>query len=73
MSAITKMKKYYYDLCLNDEKTEEAMFYLDNHAASRKLNIYIDGDNLKQNFTPTYLGMSLDGTLTYKPALEQRF
>ena len=37
--------------------------------ATRKLNILIDGEEIPFNNTPTYLGLPLDRSLTYNPAL----
>ena len=48
------------------------MFHLDNRSASRELNVYIDGVRLTHNSTPIYLGLPLDRSLTYRPALEQK-
>lgn len=69
-----KMKKYYrkWCLCLNDEKTEVSMFHLDNRSATRQLNVFLDGVRLEYNTTSIYLGLPLDRSLTFKPALEQR-
>lgn len=68
------MNKYYrkWRLCLNDEKTEVSIFHLDNHSASRELDVYLNGGRLNHNRTPTYLGLPLDRSLTFKPALEQK-
>ena len=71
---IRKMKKYYekWCLCLNTQKTEVAMFHLQNQQANRELNVYVDGVRIEHNFVPTYLGVPLDRTLTYKELCEQR-
>ena len=73
-SDLRTMKNYYrkWCLCLNDGKTEVSMFHLDNRSASRELNVYIDGVRLTHNSTPIYLGLPLDRSLTYRPALEQK-
>jgi len=40
--------------------------------ATRELNVLIDGERLEHNMSPTYLGLPLDRTLSFKLALEQR-
>lgn len=46
------------------------MFHLNNSMATRELNVYIDGERLEHNMSPTYLG--LDGSLSLKLAMQQR-
>lgn len=65
------MKRYYRKWCLrmNDGKSEVAIFHLNNQMASRKLDIHLDGEEIRFNSTPIYLGLPLDRSLTFKPAL----
>lgn len=52
-------------------KTESSLFHLDNRQSMAKLDVRFDGDILAHNFTPRYLGVLLDRTLTYKPHLQK--
>lgn len=54
---------------MNDGKTELAMFHLNNQMANRKLVIHLGGNEIPFNSAPTYLGLPLDRSLTFKPAL----
>ena len=65
------MKRYYrkWCLCMNDSKSEVTIFHLNNQMAARKLKIILDGEEIPFNNTPTYLGLPLDRSLTYNPAL----
>lgn len=70
---IYRMKRYYvrWRLKLNDQKTEVAIFHLNNQQASRQLDVYIDGVRLNHNHVPCYLGIPLDRSLTYKDHLNK--
>lgn len=65
------MKVYYrkWCLCMNQSKSEVAIFHLNNKMANRPLNVYLDGEEIPFNKTPTYLGLPLDRSLTFEPAL----
>ena len=45
-------------------------FHLNSREAKRELNIIVDGNCLPYYFTPTYFGITLDRTLTYRQHLE---
>lgn len=38
---------------------------------TRKLDIHLDGEEIKLNSTPTYLGLPLDRSLTFKQAMSK--
>lgn len=50
----------------NPSKTIVSSFHLCNAQANRKLRVLFDGEELKHDFFPKYLGMTLDRPLTYK-------
>ena len=54
---------------LNTSKTEISAFHLNNKEANRKLKVVFHGETVKHNFTPKYLRITLDGSLTYKDHL----
>src|ERR1700744_2202432 len=57
-------------LCPSMDKTEVCCFYLNNKEANRKLSVTLNGIELKHNFTPKYLGDTLDRSLTHIPRLD---
>ena len=56
-------------LKLSEAKTVSATFHLTNREAKRELNVNISGRRLTCQRTPTYLGVKLDRTLTYRDHL----
>ena len=58
-------------LCLNPLKTEVSCFHLNNHQKSRVLHVNLNGNPLKHNFQPVYLGVTLDTSLTYRNHLDK--
>ncbi|KAE9527209.1 hypothetical protein AGLY_012907 [Aphis glycines] len=53
-------------LRLNPSKTEVALFHLNNRQSKHEINIIFDGKKIANNHTPSYLGVTLDRTMTYK-------
>ena len=47
-----------------------SMFHIDNRETTHKLNIVVDKARLQSQSVPTYLGVKLDRTLTFKQYLE---
>jgi len=50
-------------------KTISSVFHLHNTSATRELTVYLDGQRLWHECHPTYLGVTLDRTLSYKEHL----
>jgi len=50
-------------------KTISSVFHLHNTSATRELSVYLDGQHLRHECHPTYLGMTLDRTLSYRQHL----
>jgi len=50
-------------------KTISSVFLLHNTSATRELLVYLDGQRLRHECHPTYLGVTLDRTLSYKEHL----
>ena len=57
-------------LKLSVAKTMSSAFHLNNREASHELNIKVNNNILQFQGTPTYLGVKLDRTLTYRQHLE---
>ena len=57
-------------LKLSNTKTVTAAFYLNNREAKRELNVYNNGNLLLPCPVPTYLGVKLDRSLTFRHHLE---
>jgi len=47
-------------------KTTNSVFHLHNTSATRELSVYLDGHRLQHECHPTYLGVTLDRTLSYR-------
>ena len=47
-------------------KTISSVFHLHNTSATRELSVYLDGQHLRHECHPTYLGVTLDRTLSYR-------
>jgi len=50
-------------------KTICSVFHLHNTSTNRKLSVYLDGQRLRNECHPTYLGVTLDRTLSYREHL----
>jgi len=55
---------------LNPNKTVVYEFYLNNKQDDKTLDIRFDNVQLNHNFTPKYLGITLDRTLSFKKHIE---
>lgn len=68
---LTVLNKYLQNWRLQPSvtKTEVSCFHLTNRDARRKLHISFGASELRHNFTPKYLGVTLDRSLTYKDHL----
>ena len=54
----------------NPIKTEVSIFHLNNHLAQRELQVKFEGFDLRHNFNPKVLGVTLDRSLTYHAHLD---
>ena len=50
-------------------KTISTVLHLHNTSATRKLSVYLDGQRLRHECHPTYLGVTLERTLSYREHL----
>ena len=57
-------------LKLSNTKTVTATFHLNNREAKRELNVYNNGNLLPSCPVPTYLGVKLDRSLTFRHHLD---
>ena len=68
MSILSSWLKQ-WRLKLSEAKTVSSTLHLNNREAKRDLNVNISGRRLTCHRTPTYLGVKLDRTLTYRERL----
>ncbi len=63
-----KLAKYFENWRLkpNTTKTVHCIFHLNNRQASRKLNLQMNEKTIEYDKTPTYLGVVLDRSLTFR-------
>ena len=57
-------------LKLSIAKTMSSVFHLHNREANREINITVNGNRLQFQSAPTYLGVKLDRTLSFRQHLE---
>jgi len=50
-------------------KIISSVFHLHNTSATRELSVYLDGQHLRHECHPTYLGVTLNRTLSYREHL----
>jgi len=69
---LTTLNTYFQRLRLklNPNKTKVCAFHLNNKQAGKTLDIRFDNVQLNHNFTPKYLGITLDRTLFFKKHIE---
>jgi hypothetical protein len=67
------LNKYFtkWRLCPNPQKTEVCCFHLVNNQKNRKLKVVSNETTIKHNDSPTYLGVTLDSSLTFKLHIEK--
>ncbi|KAG5892096.1 hypothetical protein JTB14_008067 [Gonioctena quinquepunctata] len=65
------MHDYYTKWCLkpNPLESKVCVFHLSNWQAQAEANVYIRGTRIRHNPYPTYLGVMLDRSLTYRQYL----
>jgi hypothetical protein len=67
------MNNYFYNWHLkpNPVKSEVCAFHLNNREARKKLKVMFKREQMKNDFTPKYLGITLDRTLTFNEHLDR--
>ncbi len=70
-SDLTRMSHYcrQWRLKPSTAKTVSSVFHLHNASATRDLSVSLDGQRLRHDRHPTYLGVTLDRTLSYREHL----
>jgi len=70
-SDMARMSKFcrQWRLKPSASKTISCVFHLHNTSATRELSVYLDGQRLRHECHPTYLGVTLDRTLSYREHL----
>lgn len=65
---LNTLSKYFTDWRLkpNTGKTVHCIFHLNNRQANVQLNLKLNGETVKYDKTPTYLGVVLDRSLTFR-------
>ena len=58
-----------WGLQVNPNKTESSCFHLSNILANRELNIHFQGNRIRFNKNPNYLGVTFDRSLIFKQHL----
>ncbi|KAJ8385518.1 hypothetical protein AAFF_G00185540 [Aldrovandia affinis] len=69
MNTLSSYLKNWH-LKLSVDKTVSTMFHLYNKEATREMNIMVDNARLQFHPSPTYLGVKLDRTLSFKQHLD---
>ena len=67
-SGLNELGAYYNEnhLRTNPTKTQLTAFHLKNHQADRKLNVTWNVTKLDHTYSPVYLGITLNRSLTYR-------
>jgi len=70
-SDLTRMSHYCRQRRLKPSpaKTVSSVFHLHNTSASRDLSVSLDGQRLRHDRCPTYVGVTLDHTLSFRQHL----
>jgi len=68
---LSTLHTYYHQnrLQFSKEKTVYALYHLNTRDVGGRLNISMDGKTIEFEPNPTYLGVKLDPSLTFKPHL----
>ena len=67
------MKDYFqtWHLKMSESKTLCSLFHLANRLAKKELTFNLDGKKLRFYPVPTYLGINLDRSLTFRPHINK--
>jgi len=66
---MVRMSHFCLQWQLKPSTSKTAVFHLHNTSTTRKLSVYLDGQRLRHECHRTYLGMTLDRTLSYREHL----